>query len=68
MPFPANVAPHLLLAIIQIAREECAHSNWEELEPRLAASWEDLRDDDTPSWDVVAEEIERVCQRDGVQT
>ena len=60
-----NVAPHLLLSIIQIAREECSHGKWQELEPILAVRWESLRDNDTPSWDVVVEEIEHACRREG---
>jgi hypothetical protein len=57
---------HLLLAILKVAREECAHNGWGDLEPVLAAAWEDLRDEGTPTWDVVAEEIQLACQREGI--
>lgn len=57
---------HLLLAILKVAREECAHNDWGELEPVLAAAWDDLRDEGTPSWDVVAEEIQLACRREGL--
>ena len=57
---------HLLLAILKVAREECAHNRWGDLEPILAAAWEDLRDQDTPAWDVVADEIQLACQREGI--
>lgn len=56
---------YLLLAILRVAPEECAHNNWAELEPVLAAAWDDLRDEGTPSWDVVAEEIQLACRREG---
>jgi hypothetical protein len=49
-----------------VAREECAHNGWGDLEPVLAAAWEDLRDEGTPTWDVVAEEIQLACQREGI--
>ena len=61
-----NLDAHLLRAIFRVAREECAHNSWHELEPVLAAAWEDLREPDTPSWDIVAEEIQRACHREGL--
>ena len=51
MAKPTDAA--LLLAILRIAREECAHINWNELEPVLAAAWDDLRDDSTPQWEIL---------------
>ena len=66
MTLRTKVAPHRLLAIIQVAREACADSNWSALEPVLAARWDELRDDDTPPWEVVAEEIEQACHRERV--
>jgi len=59
-----NLQPHLLTAIIRTAKEECAHSTWDELEPLLAEAWEDLRGADTPSWDVVADEIQKASLSD----
>ena len=56
----------LLLAILRIAREECAHNNWNELEPVLAAAWDDLRDEQTPPWEIVAEEVQLACRREGL--
>lgn len=60
-----NVNAHLLLAILKVAREECSHNHWEEMEPVLAAAWEDLRDNGTPPWEIVAEEIQRACRHEG---
>ena len=60
-----NVDAHLLVAILKIAREECSHNHWAEMEPILAAAWDDLRDAGTPPWDLVAEEIQRACRREG---
>ena len=64
MSKPADAT--LLLAILKVAREECAHNNWNELEPVLAAAWDELRDDCTPQWEIVAEEVQLACRRDGV--
>jgi hypothetical protein len=61
-----NVDTHLLVAILKVAREECARTGWQEMEPILAAAWEDLRDEDTPPWDLVAEEIQYACRGDGL--
>jgi hypothetical protein len=61
-----SIDTHLLLAILKVAREECAHNDWDSLEPVLAAAWEDLREDDTPPWTVVAEEIQLACRREGI--
>lgn len=57
---------HLLLAILKVAREECDRTDWNDLEPILAAAWEDLREEGTPAWDVVADEVERACSREGL--
>jgi hypothetical protein len=62
----SNFDSRLLVAILRVARENCEHGNWEELEPILAAAWEDLRDEQTPSWDVVSEEIQEACKAEGV--
>ena len=61
-----NLDAHLLLAILKVAREECAHNTWSQLEPVLASAWEDLREADTPPWDQVVEEIQLACVRGGV--
>lgn len=57
---------HLLLAILKVARQECAHNDWGDIEPVLAAAWDDLRDEGTPSWEVVSEEIQLACRREGL--
>jgi hypothetical protein len=61
-----NVDRHLLLAVLKVAREECARGGWDTLEPILAEVWEDLRDAQTPPWAVVSDEIQRVCRDEGV--
>ncbi|MCC8361629.1 hypothetical protein LK996_00835 [Lysobacter sp. A6] len=62
----SSVDTHLLLAILKVAREECSHNHWDELEPVLAAAWEDLRDDGTPPWEIVADEIQHACRKEGM--
>ena len=57
---------HLLVAVLKIAREECGRTDWHQLEPILAAAWEDLREEGTPAWDFVAEEVERACVSEGL--
>jgi hypothetical protein len=61
-----HIDAHLLMAILKVAREECQHEGWEALEPILAAAWEELREADTPPWEIVADEIQRACRRDGM--
>jgi hypothetical protein len=61
-----SVETHLLLAVLKIARDECASGSWEELEPILAAAWERLRGDDAPPWAVVAEEVQASCHSAGI--
>jgi hypothetical protein len=65
-PRSTEACSKLLVAILKVAREECGHGNWEDLEPILAAAWEDLRDEDTPAWDVVCEEIQQACRSEGL--
>jgi len=66
METPSPVDAHLLLAILKVAREECSRNRWEELEPILASAWEDLREQDTPPWDVVVEEVQLACRRENI--
>lgn len=56
----------LLAAILQVAREECGHGSWEQLEPTLAASWERLRDARSPAWPDVAERVRLSCEQEGL--
>jgi hypothetical protein len=55
----------LLLAVLKVAKEECGHRHWDALEPVLKAAWEQLRAEDTPSWDVVADEVQAACRASG---
>ena len=56
-----SVDTRLKLAVIQIAKEECARGDWDRLEPALEAAWERLRTDDAPPWAVVADEVLASC-------
>lgn len=56
----------LLDAVLRIAREECAHGHWEDIEPALAATWERLRRPTSPSWNTVAEQVRTCCEREGL--
>lgn len=56
----------LFNAVLRIAREECAHGRWDELEPALAASWERLRDENAPHWEDVADRVRACCEDEGV--
>lgn len=53
---------HLLKAVINVARQNCGRSEWDEIEPSLAAAWEDLRDEETPGWNAVRDEIRATCR------
>jgi hypothetical protein len=56
---------HLFEAVLQVAREECAHGNWDELAPVLRATWESLREEGTPAWETVEQEVRASCQQSG---
>jgi hypothetical protein len=56
---------HLFLAVMQVAREECAHGHWDDLAPLLQTTWESLREEGTPPWETVAEEIQESCRSSG---
>ena len=56
----------LLNAVLRIARDECRHGRWEDLEPALAASWERLRHPSSPHWDDVADRIRASCEGEGL--
>lgn len=53
----------LLEAVLDIARDECMHGDWDEIEPLLAEAWEELRDDDIVPWAGVAERVRASCER-----
>ena len=49
-------------AVLRLAREECAHAPWQDLEPLLAASWERLRKPSSPTWSEIADRVRACCQ------
>lgn len=55
----------LLEAVLEIARDECAHGDWDEIEPLLAQAWEELREDATAPWDGIAQRVRASCERKG---
>ena len=55
----------LLLAVLKVARDECNHGHWKDLEPALRSAWEQLRAEDTPPWDIVADEVRAACRDSG---
>jgi len=65
MSTTSPIDTQLLLAVLKVAREECGHAEWDTLEPALKSAWEQLRAEDTPPWEVVAEEVQAVCQKSG---
>ena len=58
-----HVDVELLKAVIDVAKQSCGRADWSDIEPSLAAAWEDLRGQDTPSWDVVADEVRAGCRQ-----
>ena len=52
---------HLLNAVLKIAKEECANGTWDEVAPALASTWERLREEGTPAWPEVADEVRASC-------
>ena len=60
-----SIDTQLLLAVLKVAKEECGHSHWDTLEPALCSAWEQLRSEDTPPWDVVADEVQAACRKHG---
>ena len=52
----------LFAALLRVAREECAHIGWREMEPVLAASWERLRGPNSPGWNDVVERVRACCE------
>lgn len=58
---------HILLnAVLRVAHEECAHGDWTEIEPALAATWERMRSPAAPIWEEVADRVRSCCQEDGL--
>ena len=49
-------------AVLRVAREECAHVSWRDMEPVLAASWERLRGPTSPHWSDVVERVRACCE------
>jgi hypothetical protein len=54
-------------AVLRLAREECAHTPWQDIEPMLAASWERLRKPTSPSWTEIVERVRACCQDAGTR-
>ena len=48
--------------MLRVAREECAHTPWDDIEPMLAATWERLRSPTAPSWTDIVERVRACCQ------
>jgi len=46
---------------VDIARQQLRAHAWDEIEPALAVSWGELREDDTPPWHEVAGVIRDRC-------
>jgi len=44
-------------AFVDTAREQLRAHTWDAIEPALAASWEELREPDTPGWWDVAQVV-----------
>ena len=49
-------------AVLRVAREECEHARWPDIEPLLAASWERLRKPSSPAWSEIVERVRACCQ------
>ena len=58
----SNQDARLFDAVLRVAREECAHSPWQDIEPMLAASWERLRTPTSPAWHEIVERVRACCQ------
>ncbi len=65
MPMVRNMDAELFEAVLKVAREECAHGTWEELSPILRRTWEALRDEGSPGWEVVEHEVQASCRESG---
>lgn len=56
----------LVEALTEIARIECGEHSWEEVEPMLAACWNDRhRFQPAMSWQAIAPYIHAACERSG---
>ena len=65
MPMIRSMDADLFQAVLKVAREECAHGTWDELSPVLRRTWEALRADDSPSWELVEAEVQATCRESG---
>lgn len=52
--------------VLRIAREECVHGDWNDIEPALAASWERLRSPMSPRWEQICEHVRASCREQGL--
>ena len=58
----SNQDASLFDVVLRVAREECAHSAWQDIEPVLAASWERLRKPTSPDWSQIVDRVRACCQ------
>lgn len=58
---PRPMDAHLFQAVLQVAKEECACSSWDELAPVLESTWERLRGEHAPTWHDVVEDVRASC-------
>ncbi|QSX77067.1 hypothetical protein [Agrilutibacter solisilvae] len=63
---PNHDAP-LFDVMLRVAREECAHAPWNDIEPMLAATWERLRSPSAPAWMDIVERVRACCQDAGTR-
>ena len=68
MPLIRNIDAHLFEAVLKVAREECAHGTWDELSPVLRKSWDALREEGSPTWEMVEQEVRASCRESGMLT
>lgn len=52
----------LIVAFIELARRECAESDWEDIESQLASSWARMRHKTAPEWRDVLAYVRRACE------
>lgn len=57
----SSITDRYIRSFVDIARQQLRSHPWDEIEPALAASWEELREVDTPPWQEVATQILARC-------
>jgi hypothetical protein len=61
--FDSSADDLLLLGLMRVARKRYQDSNWEEIEPSLKESWEQLRAPVSAPWPEVADKLRAYCER-----